>query len=131
MANPTRRGSRSPTRQFLISTPFFCLGFISVGLASSNRSFKAPSNTAKGSHVGKVVKHPRLHEKRCNKREQIELDSPKHGSMSMQFGGRLKYPPALGILIESTVLTLPSHPSILTAVAVEKRSAGPSHRIDL
>lgn len=51
--------------------------------------------------------------------------------MYMQFGGRLKYPPALGILIESIVLTLPSHPSILTAVAVEKRSAGPSHRIDL
>lgn len=46
VANPIRRGSRSPTRQLLISTPFFCLGFISVGLASNNRSFSAPTKTA-------------------------------------------------------------------------------------
>jgi hypothetical membrane protein len=46
VANPIRRGSRRPTRQLLISTAFFCLGFISVGFTSSRRSFKAPSNTA-------------------------------------------------------------------------------------
>lgn len=46
VANPMRRGSRSPTRQLLISNPFFCLGFISVGLASNNRSFKAPTRAA-------------------------------------------------------------------------------------
>jgi len=46
VANPIRRGSRRPRRQLLISTPLFCLGFISVGLASNNRSFKAPIKTA-------------------------------------------------------------------------------------
>jgi hypothetical protein len=46
VANPIRRGSRSPTRQLLISTPFFCLGLTSVGLASSNLSFRAPTKTA-------------------------------------------------------------------------------------
>ena len=43
-----RRGSRIPTRQLLISIPFFCLGFISVGLASNTLSFKAPTKTAQG-----------------------------------------------------------------------------------
>jgi hypothetical protein len=51
VANPIRRGSRSPTRQLLISTPFFCLGFISVGLASNNRSFKAPTRAAQEKFV--------------------------------------------------------------------------------
>jgi hypothetical protein len=46
VANPMRRGSRSPTKQLFISTPFFCLGFISVGFTSSSRSFNAPINTA-------------------------------------------------------------------------------------
>jgi hypothetical protein len=46
VTNPMRRGSRKPTRQLFISTPFFCLGFISVGLASNNLSFKAPTKTA-------------------------------------------------------------------------------------
>lgn len=39
--------------------------------------------------------------------------------------------PAYGILIERIVLTFPSQPSTLTAVAVEKRSAGPTHKRDL
>ena len=47
VAKPIRRGSRSPTRQLFISNPFFCLGFISVGFASNNRSFKAPTKTAR------------------------------------------------------------------------------------
>lgn len=46
VAKPIRRGSRSPTRQFLISIPFFCLGLASVGFASNNLSFKAPTSTA-------------------------------------------------------------------------------------
>ena len=46
VANPIRRGSRSPTRQLFISTPFFCLGFTTVGFASNNRSFNAPTSTA-------------------------------------------------------------------------------------
>jgi hypothetical protein len=39
--------------------------------------------------------------------------------------------PAYGILIERIVLTFPSQPSTLTAVVVEKRSAGPTHKSDL
>jgi len=50
VANPIRIGSRRPTRQLLISTLFFCLGLISVGLASNNRSFKEPTNTARETH---------------------------------------------------------------------------------
>lgn len=39
--------------------------------------------------------------------------------------------PAQGILVDKIVLTFPSQPSILIAVAVEKRKAGPIHKIDL
>jgi hypothetical protein len=39
--------------------------------------------------------------------------------------------PAYGILIDRIGLTFPSQPSILTAVVVEKRRAGPTHRRDL
>ncbi|KAI7999935.1 hypothetical protein LOK49_LG09G00832 [Camellia lanceoleosa] len=39
--------------------------------------------------------------------------------------------PALGKLMERIVLTFPSHPSTLIAVAVENRSAGPTPRRDL
>lgn len=39
--------------------------------------------------------------------------------------------PAWGILIERIVLTFPSQPSMLIAVAVEKRRAGPTHKSDL
>ena len=39
--------------------------------------------------------------------------------------------PALGILMERIVLTLPSHPSTLMAVAVENNNAGPTQRRDL
>jgi len=39
--------------------------------------------------------------------------------------------PALGTLTDKIVLTFPSQPSILMAVAVEKRKAGPIHKIDL
>ncbi len=35
------------------------------------------------------------------------------------------------MLIERIVLTFPSHPSIQTDVAVENRSAGPTHKRDL
>lgn len=35
--------------------------------------------------------------------------------------------PELGKLVETIVRTLLSHPSILTAVALEKSSAGPTH----
>jgi len=56
VANPMRRGSRSPTKQPLISTPFFCLGFISVGFTSSRRSFNAPSNTEDTKEYG-LVQH--------------------------------------------------------------------------
>ena len=62
VANPIRRGSRSPTRQLLISTPFFCLGLTSVGLASSNLSFRAPTKTAQReliSSTRKMIEHAR------------------------------------------------------------------------
>lgn len=65
VAKPIRRGSRSPTRQFLISIPFFCLGLASVGLASNNRSFKAPTRTA-----CKKVYHHNI--------KRLKAQSPKH-----------------------------------------------------
>lgn len=45
--------------------------------------------------------------------------------------GKVGHPPALGMLMERIVLTFPSQPRTLTAVVVENRSVGPTHRRDL
>lgn len=54
VANPIKRGSSKPTWQLFISTPFFCLGFMSVGFTINILSFKAPSMTERGKLVERI-----------------------------------------------------------------------------
>lgn len=122
--NPIRIGSRRPTRQLLMSTPFFCRGFISVGFANSRRSFRAPTKTAQKVNLNcQKCRNVKVWEQRECKSQNLRIVKTSIRS--------LWFLPACGMLTERMVLTFPSQPSTLIPVAVENSSAGPTHRRDL